>query len=72
MNTPSGAIHRAFPVSGPIRLDVKVGLGSVTVHAREDLTEAVVTVSPRRPQSDSDLADLDTRRLGWATFACSG
>lgn len=57
MNTPSGAIHRAFPVTGPIRLDVKVGLGSVTVHARDDLAEAVVTVSPRRPQSDSDLAD---------------
>ena len=57
MNTPSGTIHRAFPVTGPIHLDVKVGIGSVTVHARDDLTEAVVTVTPRRPQSDSDLAE---------------
>jgi hypothetical protein len=57
MDNPSGAIHRAFPVAGPIRLDVKVGIGSVTVHARDDLTEALVTVSPRRAQSNSDLAD---------------
>ena len=25
MNTPSGTVHRAFPVTGPIHLDVKVG-----------------------------------------------
>lgn len=52
MNTPFGTIHRAFPLSGPIQLDVKVGIGSVTVHARDELTEAVVTVTPQQPQSD--------------------
>ena len=57
MNTPSGTVHRTFPVTGPLHLDVKVGIGSVTVHARDDLTEAVVTVTPRRPQYEYDLAE---------------
>ena len=57
MNTPSGAVHRTFPVTGPLHLDVKVGIGSVTVHARDDLTEAVVTVTPRRPQYEYNLAE---------------
>ena len=49
MNTPSGTVHRTFPVTGPLHLDVKVGIGSVTVRARDDLTEAVVTVTPAAP-----------------------
>jgi len=57
MNTPSGTVHRTFPVTGPLHLDVKVGIGSVTVHARDDLTEAVVTVTPRRPQYEYNLAE---------------
>jgi hypothetical protein len=57
MNTPSGTVHRTFPVTGPLHLDVKVGIGSVTVRARDDLTEAVVTVTPRRPQYEYNLAE---------------
>jgi hypothetical protein len=56
MNSPSDVLHRAFPLSGSIHLDVKVGIGSVTVHARDDLTEAAVTVTPRQGQSESELA----------------
>jgi hypothetical protein len=28
MNSPSGTVHRTFPVTGPLHLDVKVGIGS--------------------------------------------
>lgn len=52
MTTTSSTVHRRFPLSGAVSLDAKVGVGSVTVHARDELTEAAVTVTPRDAGSD--------------------
>ncbi len=43
---------RTFPVTGPITLAVRMGHGSLTVAARDDLPEATVTLS-----GDPDLLD---------------
>lgn len=42
----------SFPVSGPIDLHVRLGFGSINVHANDDVGEASVTVNPRDPDSD--------------------
>lgn len=52
MTIASGTVHRTFPVTGTLSFDCRVGLGSVTVHARDALTEATVTVVPRDGASD--------------------
>jgi len=41
-----------FPLSGPINLDVRIGHGSLTVHAEEGRTEAVVELVPAYPDTD--------------------
>jgi DUF4097 and DUF4098 domain-containing protein YvlB len=41
-----------FPLTGQINLLVKIGSGSVTVIARDDLTEATVVLTPRVASSD--------------------
>lgn len=43
---------RTFPLSGPINLLARVGHGSLTVHQRDDITEAVVTLEPVAKKSD--------------------
>ena len=43
---------KTFPLSGPINLNVRLGHGSVTVTARDDLAEATVTLTPRDASSD--------------------
>jgi hypothetical protein len=42
----------SFPVSGPIDLQVRLGFGSVNVHADEGVREATVALNPRDPDSD--------------------
>src|SRR4051794_10361832 len=40
-----------LPLPGPITLLVRLGSGSVTAQARDDLTEARVRLTPREPSS---------------------
>jgi len=42
----------SYPVSGPIDLQVRLGFGSLTVHADENVTAATVDITPRDPDSD--------------------
>jgi hypothetical protein len=46
---------RTFPLSGPINLHVRIGRGSLTVTAQDDLPEASVTITARA--ADNDLPD---------------
>jgi hypothetical protein len=46
---------QTFPLTGPINLQVRVSHGSLIVTAQDDLTEAVVTLTPR--SKDSDILD---------------
>lgn len=57
---------QTFPISGPISLVGRVGHGSFTVHARDDVTEASVTVVPQ--SKDSDVLDRATIELRGATL----
>ncbi len=41
-----------FPLTGPINLQVRLGHGSVTITAHDDLAEAAVRLSPRDPSSE--------------------
>jgi Putative adhesin len=60
VTTASGTIHRTFPVTGTLSVDCRVGLGSITVHARDALTEATVTVAPRDAASDvAERTEID-------------
>jgi hypothetical protein len=47
MPTTAPTARSAFPLSGPINLHARLGHGSVTVTARDDITEAVVTMTAR-------------------------
>jgi hypothetical protein len=49
MPTPKNA---RFPLSGPINLSVRLGHGSLTVHAVDDLDEAVVELTARPGAED--------------------
>jgi hypothetical protein len=42
----------SYPVSGPIDLQIRVGFGTLTVHAEDDVAEATVAITPRDPKSD--------------------
>jgi hypothetical protein len=42
---------QTFPLTGPINLQCRLNIGSLTVHARDNLTEARVDVVPRDPGS---------------------
>lgn len=44
--------EKTFPISGPIELHVRIGHGDLVVTARDDLSEAVVRLTPRVPGSD--------------------
>lgn len=55
-----------FPLSGPINLDVRIGHGSLTVHAEEGRTEALVEVVPVHP--DTDILERTTVALNGSTL----
>jgi hypothetical protein len=55
-----------FPLSGPTGLHLRVGRGSLTVHARDDLTEASVTLVPL--VADSDVVERTLVELRGATL----
>lgn len=59
-----------FPLTGPINLLVKTGSGSVTVTARDDLTEAAVVLNPRVPKSD--ILDRFTVEMQGPTLTITG
>jgi hypothetical protein len=42
-----------FPITGPINLQCRFGHGSLTIHAKDGLTEAKVQVTPRDPESQA-------------------
>jgi len=55
-----------FPLSGPTGLQLRIGSGSLTVHARDGLTEASVTLVPRL--ADSDIAERTLVELRGSTL----
>lgn len=55
-----------FPLNGPINLDVRVGHGSLTVHAEQGRTEAVVELVPAYP--DTDIVERTTVALAGNTL----
>lgn len=55
-----------FPLSGPTGLQLRIGSGSLTVHARDGLTEASVTLVPRA--ADSDIVDRTLVELRGSTL----
>jgi DUF4097 and DUF4098 domain-containing protein YvlB len=57
---------KTFPLSGPTSLQLRVGSGSLTVHARDGLTEASVTLVPR--VADSDIVDRTLVELRGSTL----
>ena len=50
-----------FPLDGPINLHARAGHGSLTVHADDAVTEAIVTLEPKL--ADSDIAERTTVEL---------
>src|SRR5947209_3001062 len=54
------ASSTTFPLTGPIALQVRLGHGSLTVAARDDLTEASVRLTPR----DANSGVLDRISVG--------
>ncbi|MGI8921787.1 MAG: DUF4097 family beta strand repeat-containing protein [Solirubrobacteraceae bacterium] len=57
---------KTFPLSGPTSLQLRVDSGSLTVHARDGLTEASVTMAPR--VTDSDIVDRTLVELRGSTL----
>jgi DUF4097 and DUF4098 domain-containing protein YvlB len=55
-----------FPLSGPTDLQLRVGSGSLTVHARDGLTEASVTLVPR--VAGADIVDRTLVELRGSTL----
>jgi hypothetical protein len=55
-----------FPLSGSTGAQLRVGSGSLTVHARDGLTEASVTLVPR--VADSDIVDRTLVELRGSTL----
>ncbi|HEY7893094.1 MAG TPA: hypothetical protein VIC05_12875 [Solirubrobacteraceae bacterium] len=55
-----------FPLSGQTGLQVRIGSGSLTVHARDGLTEASVTLVPR--VADSDIVERTLVELRGSTL----
>ncbi|HZE66177.1 MAG TPA: DUF4097 family beta strand repeat-containing protein [Sporichthyaceae bacterium] len=60
----------SFPLTGPIDAVVRLGRGSLTVHTREDLTEAIVQLDPRG--GDGDVLDHFTVELQGHTLCVLG
>jgi hypothetical protein len=53
-----------FPLTGPINLHAKLGHGRITVTALDDLTEATVAISSRRPMTlEKDAPDEVVDRI---------
>ena len=50
---------RTFRLTGPINLHVRIGGGSVSVTARDDASEAAVTVTPRRTGDNTSGSAAD-------------
>lgn len=44
--------HTTFPLTGPIDLVLRLGVGTVTVTAKDDLAEAAVRLAPRGSSAD--------------------
>jgi DUF4097 and DUF4098 domain-containing protein YvlB len=61
---------KTFPLTGPINLQARVGRGSLTVHALDELTEARVLITPRR--KGSDVAERYTIELNGPTLSVLG
>jgi hypothetical protein len=59
-----------FRLTGKINLLVKIGTGSVTVTACDDLAEATVVLTPRVP--DSDILDRYTVEMDGPTLTVNG
>jgi len=65
------SIHKAFPLSGPINLHARLGHGSITVTAQDDITEANVTVTPRGASTAQDTLDRLTVEMDGPTLSIS-
>ncbi len=60
----------SFPVSRPIDLQVRIGFGTITVHADDGVTDATVAVTPR--DRDSDYAARTTVEMRGSTLVVQG
>jgi hypothetical protein len=60
----------AFPISGPINLMVRLGHGSITVAARDNLAEATIRLTPRSQQSE--VLDRVTVEMQGPTLVVAG
>src|SRR5438094_8107011 len=60
----------SFPVRGPMNLVARLGHGSITVSARDNLTEAVVRLQPRDDQHD--VLERVTVEMQGATLLVAG
>jgi hypothetical protein len=45
-------VTRTFDLTGPINLDCRVAFGSLTVHAVDNVAQAVATITTQTPESD--------------------
>jgi hypothetical protein len=61
---------RTFALTGPINLHGRIGTGSFTVHSRDDLTEATVTLAPR--DAGSGVLERTEVELRGATLTITG
>lgn len=59
--------EKTFPLTGPINLIVRLGHGSVTVTARDDLDEALVRLTPR--DKSSQVVDRIAVEMNGPTLA---
>jgi hypothetical protein len=63
-------VTTSFPLSGPIDLSCRLGVGTVTVHADEGITEAKVVLTAR--DAKSDFIERTTVELSGSTLVVHG
>jgi hypothetical protein len=60
----------SFPLSGPIQLSCRLGMGTITVHADDGVTEAKVVLTAR--DAKSDYVERTTVELSGSTLVVHG
>ncbi len=70
ISTDKNVLHREFPVAGPVTVSVRLGQGSVRVHAEPQRTTAVVEIRARDGERDS--ADQVTVSLSGDVLSVHG
>jgi len=58
---PATPVTKTFPVTGRLELLARVGRGSITVTAADDVADATVTIAPRDASSIADRSVIEMR-----------